>query len=163
MSAYDSTLDTLAHRESVGRNILVLVIALQHRALHHDRSKLLPPEKDIFDHYPNHATPEIGTPEYEERRLAMGSALEHHYAANRHHPEFHAEGIDGMTLVDVLEMFADWVARIEERLEENPNAPAESLEYCRERFGVSEQLHHIFANTYLEHFASAALRETLAA
>jgi hypothetical protein len=71
-----------------------------------------------------------------------------------------------MTLVDILEMFADWVARIEERLAENPNAAAESFEYCRERFGVSEQLHHIFMATWLEHFeptSRARVREERAA
>jgi hypothetical protein len=44
----------------------------------------------------------------------MGDGLKHHYAHNRHHPEFFGEdGVDGMSLVDVIEMLADWKAATE--------------------------------------------------
>jgi hypothetical protein len=44
----------------------------------------------------------------------MGDGLMHHDAHNRHHPEFFGEdGVDGMTLVDVIEMLADWKAASE--------------------------------------------------
>jgi hypothetical protein len=38
------------------------------------------------------------------------TALEHHYRKNSHHPESHKDGIKGMTLLDQLEMLADWTA-----------------------------------------------------
>jgi hypothetical protein len=44
----------------------------------------------------------------------MGDGLKHHYSHNRHHPEFFGEdGVDGMTLVDLIEMLADWKAATE--------------------------------------------------
>jgi hypothetical protein len=40
--------------------------------------------------------------------------LKHHYAYNRHHQEFFGEdGVDGMTLVDLIEMLPDWKAATE--------------------------------------------------
>ena len=148
----DSTEETLMHRESVARNIFVLVNALQDRAVTHDRSKLLPPEKATFDAFPRDAVPPVGTTAYEKQREALGAALAHHYAVNRHHPEFHANGLNDMTLVDIIEMYCDWMARIQQRQPKNPDAASDSFTYCQQRFGVSEQLHQVFLNTFDTYF-----------
>ena len=37
-------------------------------------------------------------------------AIDHHYANNRHHPEHWPNGINDMTLMDLIEMLADWKA-----------------------------------------------------
>lgn len=67
-------------------------IELMRRQFTHDRTKLAPPEVSIFVEY----TPKLrgltyGSPEYKEALAAMQPALEHHYAHNRHHPEFFSE------------------------------------------------------------------------
>jgi hypothetical protein len=54
----------------------------------------------------------------------MGDGLKHHYAHNRHHPEFFGEdGVDGMSLVDVIEMPASQCDRDAGRLEGCNRAP----------------------------------------
>ena len=77
----------------------------------------------------------------------MGEALKHHYAANSHHPEHYENGIDGMTLIDVLEMLCDWKAATERHADGDI---MRSLEVNRERFGISDQLANILANTVRE-------------
>jgi hypothetical protein len=73
------------------------------------------PEVQVFDEF----TPKLKTSTYGRtstraisKRWAMG--LKHHYAYNRHHQEFFGEdGVDGMTLVDLIEMLPDWKAATE--------------------------------------------------
>ncbi len=57
----------------------------------HDRSKTESPEVECFDEY----TPKLkgatyGSDEYKQWLAEMKPALDHHYAANRHHPEHRA-------------------------------------------------------------------------
>jgi hypothetical protein len=68
--------------------------------------------------------------------------LAHHYAANSHHPEHYKEGIAGMDLFDLVEMFCDWKASAER----NP-ADGVKLEYNVRQFDISPQLAAILANT----------------
>lgn len=87
--AYDSTEDTCKHIERVQDLIDVIVINLFHRSNKHDRSKLLPPEKPIFDEYtPKLKDSTYGSDEYKSYLANMQEALQHHYAHNSHHPEF---------------------------------------------------------------------------
>jgi Family of unknown function (DUF5662) len=67
----------------------------------------------------------------------MGEGLKHHYEANRHHPGHFDDGVNGMTLVDVIEMLADWKAATERRADGDL---AKSLEIQRERFSLCDQL-----------------------
>ena len=58
------------------------------RAGEHDLSKLDSTEVEAFTEFtPKLAASTYGSPEYEGFRRAMGPALDHHYAKNRHHPE----------------------------------------------------------------------------
>lgn len=83
-----------------------------------------------------------GSQEYKRRTAMLGPMLEHHYENNSHHPEHYPEGVDGMDLLDVVEMFFDWKAA-SERGEES----AMNLTAACERFRVSPQLQRIFENT----------------
>jgi hypothetical protein len=38
--------------------------------------------------------------------------FKHHYVRNRHHPEYHCNGISDMTIIDKIEMVCDWMAAI---------------------------------------------------
>lgn len=145
MSDYDSTNDTMDHIGKVRTKLFAISNDLSQRAVHHDLSKLKSPEKEIFDA----VTPKLkgltyGSDEYKAALVEMGEALTHHYANNSHHPEHYPEGIDGMTLMDVMEMFCDWKAASERHADGDF---AKSLEINRKRFAISDQLASVFENT----------------
>jgi Family of unknown function (DUF5662) len=77
----------------------------------------------------------------------MQPFLAHHYAANAHHPEHWPSGISDMSLLDIVEMLADWKAASERTRQ---GSIAASLAHNRERFGISDQLFSILANTVKE-------------
>lgn len=137
--------ETMRHIERV-RNILNLFINdLLRRAEEHDQSKLESPEVEMFTEFtPKLATSTYGSAEYEGFRKAMGPALAHHYAKNPHHPEHHKNGVDDMTLLDLLEMFADWKAAGERH---NDGNILKSIEKNADRFKLSPQLVKILENT----------------
>lgn len=53
-------------------------------------------------------------------------------------------GIAGMTLIDLVEMFCDWAAAVQRHADGDL---ARSIEINRERFGISDQLAQILENT----------------
>ena len=143
--AYDSTQDTLKHINKVREKLTFFRNALKSRAVDHDRSKLGPEEKPIFDK----STPRLrdttyGSEEYNDSLKKMGKALEHHYAVNRHHPEYFENGIAGMNLVDIVEMFCDWLAATERHASGDIY---KSIEINQKRFNFSDDLKQIFINT----------------
>lgn len=152
--SYDSSKDTLAHIRRVNHLLLDFCMDLMRRAQVHDNSKLLPPEKEIFDEYtPLLAGSTYGTPEYTELLKGLGKALEHHYMNNSHHPEHYPiGGVSDMTLMDVVEMFFDWKAASERH---NSGDIMKSIEHNKKRFGIDDQLASIFENTAVEMFGDA--------
>lgn len=145
---YDSRVDTLQHSLRVGELIIEQVGRMLGRATKHDLSKTEPPERDAFDR----ATPQLrtltfGSAEYKASLADLGEALHHHYKINSHHPEHHRDGVAGMTLVDVVEMLADWKAATERH--DNGDLAA-SLLINQERFGMSDELTAILRNTAVQ-------------
>lgn len=142
---HDSTADTLKHSLRVGELMGQAIKELIDRSVHHDLSKTEDPELAIFNKFaPKLRTSTYGSTEYKGYLSAMGGALKHHYANNRHHPEFFDAGINGMTLVDLIEMLADWKAATERR---DNGSLAQSLPMQQERFGISDQLMAVLQNT----------------
>lgn len=142
---YDSTLDTMRHSRRVDELLLEVVTALQGRVTRHDLSKMEPPEKAVFDRVtPLLKSSTYGSEEYKASLVDMGHGLAHHYAGNRHHPEHFRAGISGMTLVDLIEMLADWKAATERH---DDGSLARSLTIQQARFGISPQLMDILTNT----------------
>ena len=140
---YDSTEDTQDHIGKVVDLIDRFLVHIARRGRSHDLSKLESPEKDLFDEYtPLLQETTYGSDEYKQYLKEMGEALEHHYEKNRHHPNHHKRGIDGMTLIDIVEMFCDWKAASMRH-----GDFAASLEHNRQRFNIGDQLHSIFVNT----------------
>jgi hypothetical protein len=74
----------------------------------------------------------------------MGTALQHHYDKNAHHPEHYKNGIEDMNLIDIMEMFCDWRAA---SMRHNNGNLRKSIEINGERFNMSPQLVKIFENT----------------
>lgn len=145
---YDSTNDTVNHIFVVRANIGIVMENLKQRAILHDETKLYPPEKPIFDEYtPKLRNSTYGSDEYKQFLEGMGEGLRHHYAHNRHHPEHYANGFDGMSLLDIVEMLCDWKAAAERHAD---GSLAKSLEINKTRFGLSEQLYGILVNTAKE-------------
>ncbi len=84
---------------------------LNARAAVHDLSKFFSPEREVFEVFtPKLKTLEYGSDAYQQALVDMGAGLRHHYAVNSHHPEYHPNGVACMTLLDLIEMFCDWVA-----------------------------------------------------
>jgi hypothetical protein len=146
--SYDSRPATLFHSQRVGELIVQVVKEALDRSTCHDRSKTESPEVEVFDEFtPKLKTSTYGSAEYKGYLEAIGEGLQHHYEHNRHHPE-HFNGVNDMTLVDLIEMLAAWKAATERH---DDGDLAKSLEIQRERFGLSDQLVAILRNT-AEHF-----------
>jgi hypothetical protein len=146
MSDYDSKSDTLEHIQHVRNGIGFAVTELVYRAQIHDDTKLQPEEKETFDR----VTPLLkgltyGSQEYKDSLASMGTALQHHYASHRHHPEFFGDkGIRGMNLVDLLEMMIDWHASTKRHADGDLHR---SIDMNQERFGYSDDLKTIMHST----------------
>lgn len=145
---YDSRNDTMAHINRVEELLLMVKNNILLRAEIHDESKLRAPEKGIFDLY----TPKLkectyGSDEYKSYLAEMKVALDHHYLVCSHHPEHYPNGIDGMSLLDLIEMCCDWKAAGERHTDGSMEA---SLEKNQERFKISDQLQNILENTVKE-------------
>lgn len=142
---YDSEADTLKHIKRVNELLVDASIELLKRAKVHDNSKLGTSEKPLFDIY----TPKLkgctyGSDEYRQYLGDLKIALDHHYKQNSHHPEHYKNGVNGMDLFDLVEMFFDWKAATERHADGDIH---KSIEINKDRFGLSDQVCDIFRNT----------------
>ena len=144
----DSTKDTQDHIDKVRVRLQEVCIALTVRAVYHDMSKLAEPEKSGYDQL-NAKLQDIvyGSDEYRAALAEAKPVIEHHYAANTHHPEHYENGIAGMSLLDAIEMLADWKAASERTKQ---GSIAQSLEHNQKRFGIDPQLAAVLVNTVKE-------------
>lgn len=144
----DSRYENLQHSRRVDELLLQVIEGIQRRVTQHDLSKLEEPEKSIFDEFtPKLKDSTYGSEEYFGFLHEMQAALDHHYANNRHHPEHFEDGVNGMTLVDMVEMLCDWKAATERH---DDGDLARSLEIQQTRFDMSDQLILILWNTAKE-------------
>jgi len=141
----ESKFKTMRHIETVRNYIGTVIRELIYRQEQHDQTKLQPPEVDIFEVY----TPKLrdcvyGSDEYKQFLAEMKPAIDHHNESNRHHPEHYSNSIQGMNLIDLLEMLCDWKAAT---LRHNTGDIFKSLEINQKRFGFSDELKRILKNT----------------
>lgn len=157
---YDSTAETVKHILRIQELLHNVVRNLLDRADSHDRSKLSPAEKDVFDEFtPKLKNSTFGSEEYQGFLKSMGKALNHHYQHNKsHHPDAHPNGINNMTLLDMVEMIVDWKAASERH---DDGDILKSIDYNKERFGMSDQLERLFKNTVAEMQWSKEIRRYL--
>lgn len=145
LTVAECQVETQKHIEAVRKYIRFMLDKLDMRGVKHDASKLESPEVEVFAEYtPKLNTTTFGSDEYYQNLANMKPALDHHYASNRHHPEHFVNGINDMTLIDVLEMFCDWKAST---LRHNDGNLLKSIETNAERFHIEDQLKQIFLNT----------------
>jgi Family of unknown function (DUF5662) len=149
----------LRHIETVRNYMDACIVELGRRGREHDRSKLSEPEFETYARVqPLLRAADFGTQEYKDACKELGPALEHHQAVNRHHAEFFENGIAGMNLIDLLEMFCDWKAS--SMRSGSPEMIFSSIDVCQKRFQLSDELVAILKNTAtwideqdVEHFA----------
>lgn len=145
MTLEECKLATIDHINMVRKYIRFFTDKLTDRGEKHDASKLSDEELPYFaEHTEKLSEIEYNSPEYKAELEALRPALEHHYNNNRHHPEYHKEGISGMNLLDVTEMLCDWKASSERQ--KNGNL-LKSIEINAERFNIDKQLMQILINT----------------
>jgi hypothetical protein len=137
--------ETLSHVRRVGELLTGCVADLMRRAVNHDASKFSEEEWPYFEA----ATEKLkgltyGSEEYKQSLAELKPAIDHHNANNAHHPEFHPRGIDSMTLLDLMEMLADWKAATERHSDGNL---FRSIEVNEKRFNIGPQLSKILINT----------------
>jgi hypothetical protein len=145
MTIAECQVETQKHIENVRKYIRFVTDRLTTRGVEHDRLKLESPEVDFFTEYtPKLAETTYGSEEYNAYLEEMDVALQHHYANYRHHPEHFENGINDMTLIDVVEMLCDWKAST---LRHNDGNLLKSIETNAQRFGYDDQLKQIFINT----------------
>jgi len=136
---------TRLHIEQVRKLMNRLIQELIIRAEKHDKTKLEEPEVSIFNEFTEKLSGiTYGSAEYKKCLEKMKPALDHHYRHNRHHPENHIHGIEGMNLIDIFEMIADWKSAT---LRHDDGNIRKSIEINKERFDISDQLVHILMNT----------------
>jgi hypothetical protein len=137
---------TTAHIERVFQLMRQFATEIKIRGYSHDKSKFDPIEAGPLQEMQNLIDKEgpapYGTDEYRRRTALLGPMLEHHYANNSHHPEHFDNGVAGMTLVDLVEMFCDWKAASERGQEDAMN-----LSYSIEKYKIDPMLASILINT----------------
>ncbi len=141
----DAKFKTMRHIETVRNYINVCIVELLDRQTKHDQSKLRSPEAEALEVF----TPRLrgltyGSEEYKKCLEEMKDTINSHYRENRHHPEFHRNGIEGMNLIDLLEMIADWKAAT---LRHDNGDIYRSLILNKERYNLDPQLYNILWNT----------------
>ena len=138
--------DTLMHISEVKENLEKIAGELRQRGIAHDRSKLEEVEFDAFvKSRPKFKKANYGSPEYRECVEMIKPAVEHHYRNNRHHTGYWKErDINGMNLIDIIEMLADWKAA-ERR---SPDKTLEdTFEFAFKKYKIEDQLAQIIKNT----------------
>src|SRR6266702_1141127 len=144
--ASENVAGIIEHKKQVASLMNMVISDLMQRAIVHDNSKFEPEEFDAFEE----ATPRLkevvyGSEEYKAELRKIKPAIQHHYQVNRHHPEYFGEaGINGMTLIDLVEMVCDWIAATQRVKDGDID---KGLVINKERFHIDDQLFQIIKNT----------------
>lgn len=136
--------ETMQHIERVRNLLNNVIIMLLKRGENHDQSKLESPEAEIFAKARPLSEISFGSAEYNDSLKEVKTALEHHYARNRHHPQHFENGVNDMTLIDLIEMLVDWKASSERH---NDGNILKSITINSGKFNIGDQLTQILTNT----------------
>ena len=136
---------TEEHIKMVANLINEVILELACRSLEHDASKLKNPEVEIFNTFtPMLESVTYGSNDYFRILSAMKPAIEHHYKENRHHPEFYKNGVNDMSLTDIVEMLCDWKAA---SMRNKDGDIFDSIKINKKRFNLSSQLTNRLVNS----------------
>jgi hypothetical protein len=141
---------TQKHRAEVNNILHCVSNQLRSRGREHDKSKLSNKELPYFAEAQELKTLKYGSKKYFDSLAKLKPALDHHYKNNRHHPEHHENGINDMTIVDVIEMLCDWLAATL-RHDDDHNI-FKSINFNRTRFKIKKDMSQIMWNTAVDVF-----------
>jgi len=135
---------TTKHKFWISWYLFKFSMSLFKRALLHDLSKYRCSEASgfikVIDKLENST---YGSDEYRESLRSIKPSIEKHYKRNSHHPEYNEEGIYGMSLKDIVEMWCDWQAAVRRHKD---GKLENSLKANKKRFSMDEQLFQILTN-----------------
>jgi hypothetical protein len=134
------------HQQTVQLAMQRMIHELEERSREHDLSKYFPDEFEGF-YAANHCFQELvfGSEDWKKCLNSITPIRKIHYSRNPHHPEAHENGIAGMTLMDILEMLADWKSA--SSIYGNNGNLENSILINKERFKIDDQLYQILLNT----------------
>ena len=140
--------ETTKHKLWVLWYIFNVCLVLMKRAILHDLSKYSKHEAPYFRKYVSRLkNTKYGTGQYQSLLSAIKPALESHYSKNSHHPEYHENGVDDMSLIDKIEMLCDWKAA--SRRHEG-GCIKQSIEHNSKRFEYDDKTKKQFIKTAKE-------------
>lgn len=132
---------TTTHKFWVFWYLLKFSLQLIWRGIVHDSSKLSFEERlgfiKIIDKL---ETTTYGSKEYREGLKQIEPSVDKHKKRNSHHPEYYKEGIEGMNMLDLIEMVCDWKAAVKRGKDGNIDR---SFEVARTRFNMKRELEKI--------------------
>lgn len=139
---------TLEHIKQVNQYMLDVAKQIIDRAIIHDASKLVSPEKEGFDNLDDeYRKLPYGSDEFFAVRAKALPAIDHHHANNRHHVEYHKNGVMDMNLLDIIEMLVDWKAATDR----NPNGDFKyNMSKNFELFNIPKDIQQIMMNTVID-------------
>lgn len=123
---------------------------ITHRGIVHDDSKFYEPELSGFaeniDNVPNLV---YESEEYKKKWEQMKPIIDIHHKNNRHHPEYWLNGVEDMSLSDIIEMLVDWKAS---SMRYKDGSLKRSVEINCEKYRISPQLKKVLLNTIRDYF-----------
>lgn len=81
---------------------------------------------------------------YKAAVAQLGPATQHHNSHNAHHPERHPNGVEDMTLIDLMEMLADWKAASERG---QSGSMDKSIALCATKYSIPSPIVNVLRNT----------------
>jgi hypothetical protein len=134
------------HRDRVAKYLTPIIQDLQQRAVNHDDSKF--GDDELIEYASAHEefdTTPFGTPEYLAIKERIKPAIDRHFKRNRHHPEYHRDGIKGMDLIDLVEMLCDW--RSATKNHDVGSTMEKSIDFAVRKYSIGPELEAILRNT----------------
>ena len=127
---------TTIHKLWVAFYLIKLCVLLVWRALFHDLSKYSNKEAIPFSEVIlENSKTTYGSKQYNECLCKLKPCLEHHYRLNSHHPQHYPNGFADMSMLDRLEMIADWLASVRRHKDGDIN---QSVEINQQRFNYTD-------------------------
>ena len=136
------------HINDVYSIINILSKELIKKAEFHDESKALAPEFYMFKDFLTQIKKyKFGSNEYNEF-VKNDAYCFHHFECNDHHPEHFKNGVHDMNLVNITEMFADWISSSIKRSNcSKRDEMVENIIKLCEKFKIDILLTQILVNT----------------
>lgn len=137
--------ETAKHIRTVQGLLLQVSNRLIDRGIYHDVSKW---DKEEWPYFAE-ATSKLhgityGSDEYKKQLESLKPAIQHHQSRNLHHPEYWGGDITQMSLIDLIEMLADWKAATQRHADGDL---AKSIAINTERFQIPDPIVKILTNT----------------